>query len=69
MVMQRKFVLTVEEAKALPPLTDEELARRRAVLAAASADAERWLARRGGVPISEEDLEWAMRPDDEDDCD
>ena len=70
MVMQGKRVLTVEEAKNLPPPTPEELEQRRRWLAEAHALAERILERRGGVPISDEELEWAMSPDDEDeDCD
>jgi hypothetical protein len=68
MVMQRKRVLTVEEAKQLPPPTEEELAQRRAVLRAMSELARRTVERRGGQPISDEDLEWALSWDDEDDC-
>ncbi|MEX0784214.1 MAG: hypothetical protein WD557_16360 [Dehalococcoidia bacterium] len=69
MVMQGKHVLTVEEARALAPPTAEELARRREILAGASELARQTLERRGGVPISDTEIEWAMRPDDEDDCD
>jgi hypothetical protein len=55
MVMQGKRVLTVEEARNLPPPTEEELAARRAVLAAAREDYERFIAA-GGRPLSRE--EW-----------
>jgi hypothetical protein len=73
MVMQRNRVLTVEEFKALPPPTPEEIEEQRihkaAWLAGGRAISQRILERRGGVPISDEDIEWALRHDDDDeDC-
>lgn len=70
MVMQGKRVLTVEEFKALPPPTAEEIEERRRRmdewLASARELSERILERRGGIPISDEDIEWALSHDDED---
>lgn len=66
--MQRKRALTVEEAKALPPPTEEELARRRAVLARAQADYERFLAA-GGRPLTHEEWQRQWEEIDSDDDD
>lgn len=71
MVMEGKRVLTVEEARALPPLTERELEERRASMARLMAEAEKLrqqiLHRRGGVPIPDEDIDWALSHDDDDD--
>ncbi len=61
MVMQRgRRVLTVEEARNLLPPSEEELERRRAVLEEILALRAEILRSRGGVPISAEDMEWAL---------
>ena len=67
MVMERptRRVLTIEEARALPPPTPAELERHRAALQRASANASAILAARDGTVISESDLEWALAPDDD----
>jgi len=71
MVMQRsRRVLTVEEARNLPPPTEEEIAQRRESMAG-FLEAEREIsasivARPGGRPFTEEELE-DLVADDEDD--
>ena len=67
--MQGKRVLTVEEAKALPPPTEEELARRRAVLAEVRKEVDAFLAAGGRLPTAEEwqDTWEAVHYGDEDD--
>ena len=70
MVMQhRRRVLTVEEARNLPPPSPEETAQRERAFKAMQELREEILRERGGVPISEEDIEWALRWDDDEDED
>ena len=60
-------VLSVEEARALPPPLEEELERRRSAIRAMSAITQRAFERRGGVPIPWEEIEQALEWDDEPD--
>jgi hypothetical protein len=60
MVMQRSGrLLTVEEARGLPPLTAREVERRKRVIEEIRVLAADILAERGGIPISEDELDWA----------
>jgi hypothetical protein len=60
--------LTVEEAKALPPPTEEELQQHREAVAGLRAIAEEIRARLGR-DLTEEEFWWALDRDrDEDDC-
>jgi hypothetical protein len=56
-------IYTVEEALALPPLTPDEIERRRLVLAEAAAATRRAFERRGGVPIPWDAIERALEWD------
>ena len=49
-------VYTVEEAKALPPPTDEEREARAVVIASIRAHTDEWLTRRGGVPFTTDEI-------------
>jgi hypothetical protein len=60
-------IVTMEEARNLPPPTPEELAARRRLLDEVAAIRAQILAERGGVPISDEELDWALDDDDETD--
>jgi hypothetical protein len=64
-------IVTMEEARNLPPPTPEELAARRRLLDEVAAIRAQILAERGGEPIPWEDIEWALDRgwDDDDDGD
>jgi hypothetical protein len=63
--MERGRVLTVEEALALPPPSEAEVAERRAAIRALAAIGER-VRERLGRPLTSEEFEWSLRWDDED---
>ena len=63
---RERRVYTVEEARALPPPTREEIAQRREVLAQL-AEGARKIEERLGRKITEEEFFWAL--DDDDDWD
>jgi len=68
MVMQeRRRYLTVEEARRLGPRTAEQRAQAEEALRGMAAIAQEILARRGGVPLSEDEILWALDRDDDDD--
>ncbi len=73
MVMQeRRRYLTVEEARRLGPPSAEQLARRDDALRGMATVAEEILAMRGGVPLSEEEIDELLdrdRDDDTSECD
>ena len=56
--------LTVEEALALPPPTEEEIAQRRRAVAGL-AEVARRVRERLGRDITDEEFEWALRRDDD----
>jgi hypothetical protein len=59
-------IVTMAEARNLPPPTPEELERHRQAMADIALIREAILARRGGVPIPWEDIEWALGDEDDD---
>jgi hypothetical protein len=65
--MTQRKVLTVEEALALPPPTEEELEQRREVLRRLQALNAATLKRRNGVPIPWEEIELALHRGERDD--
>lgn len=62
-------ILTVEEARKLPPPTEEQLARRREAWDGLVAISRKILERRGGIPFSEEEFFEILDRDRDDDCD